>query len=762
MRNKSVLIYFFVIMIILFQTEIFSISANEDENTIFDYAKITDVEYKAEVMDEEEYGGAVLITEKLTFDIHAASKDNLFWELWRDLPEDYIDGLKVNYKVNYVKELNDDGTYKEYTESPKLYWDDEDYTSSIYGPGKWYHSEGPYSEYQRRYEALMIYVDGIYREKVSFEIQYVMYNASLKYKDVSELYLTMYSEETIRDLKSFKADILIKDEDMPSKDNYLVRTYGTENDSFKYTESDTKYPGYHTFSIDLDKKDLKFTSESQFVEFYLLSFNEDVHKFTEYAPNNMYSNEEYLDEALEEVEYYDELEKENDFNRLTFKIVVIIFSILIPIYVLFKIKNIKTKHKYYKPTDNIVFFREIPSDLDPHFAATLVLSKHHKKQDLGDSYSATLLSLVNKGYVNISKANPNENWSSKNTILEPLYKPVNINPTPIQTLNNVDNLLNQNTLNEENVLNDTLSQNNTFNQNNILNQNNVFSNFDNISAPISEEIVTENKVITEPIYNMNTEILDENGKIFPKLSETETLYYNLLIKHCRNNTISMENFQFMISNDISNTEKFEINFKKSIIDIGINNGYFQKSDYKSCNNSLKRTTAFFLIAALALLFVHYILFFQPIGRCDGILFIPIVISLITSFICFKISNKYNLFTQYGEDEYAKWRGLYNFLNSNTLMNERTHIELPLWEKYLIYATAFGISEKVIKVLEIQVPESSESPILKDDYYRSSHFRSSSNRSFRTTTRTASRSSYHARTSSYGSGGRGGGGGGGGH
>lgn len=51
---------------------------------------------------------------------------------------------------------------------------DSDYLSSstLYGPGKWYHSEGPYSEYSRQYECLLFYVDGIYRENITFEIEY--------------------------------------------------------------------------------------------------------------------------------------------------------------------------------------------------------------------------------------------------------------------------------------------------------------------------------------------------------------------------------------------------------------------------------------------------------------------------------------------------------------------------------------------------------------------------------------------------------------
>ena len=59
-----------------------------------DYAKITDVEYRAEVVDKPGGHGKIIITERLTFDIHAAFKSNLFWELWRDLCEDQYDGIE--------------------------------------------------------------------------------------------------------------------------------------------------------------------------------------------------------------------------------------------------------------------------------------------------------------------------------------------------------------------------------------------------------------------------------------------------------------------------------------------------------------------------------------------------------------------------------------------------------------------------------------------------------------------------------------------
>lgn len=55
----------------------------DEFQTLFDYARITDVSYKGIIVDEPESYGKIAVTERITFDVHAASKDNPFWELWR-------------------------------------------------------------------------------------------------------------------------------------------------------------------------------------------------------------------------------------------------------------------------------------------------------------------------------------------------------------------------------------------------------------------------------------------------------------------------------------------------------------------------------------------------------------------------------------------------------------------------------------------------------------------------------------------------------
>ena len=706
MRKSTIIIVVFILLI-SFISE-FSYMFEDINLNPFDYARITDIDYKAVVVDEPGSNGKVVVTERLTFDIHAASKSNLFWELWRDLPESYVDGVKVSYKVNSVKQILDDGTEIEYEESPKLYWDDSDYTSTSkgYGPGKWYHSDGPYSESARNYECVFFYVDGLYRENITFEIEYEMYNAALRYGDCSELYLSFYSEDTIKYLNSFKGQILIPDKDMPNSGNYEAHTFGTNSYNFPFTESSTLNPGYYTFSFDLDESELKFKPYNEYIEFTLVSFGADKHKFTDYASRNYYYNAPALDELRQEQTEYDQTKD----KYIGLKIIVLSLSlvgvILLIIYLSRKDKQIRQKHNFYKPTIQVDYFREIPSNLDLIFASNLVFCKHkpHKKTEDIDGYSSIMLSLVRKGYIELDRVDSQKDWISSNVKIIVKYK----------------------------------------------------------QAPITFSISTD---INE--NNNTSEALDSNmpnEKKLEPLTPSEEQYFNLIVRHSLGNEITMSSFQSKVSSDYENTYTFVKNIENSIINIGVTEKYFQKANYKEPRlQTQSLSTMFGIIGVLLITLVNFLSYQTHFDLAFGSYFILGIAFFIGSLYLRKLSRNYVLLTQFGEDEYSKWRGLYNFLNSETLMNERTIIELPLWEQYLVYATAFGISEKVIAALKIRCPDMNMSPMLSNPYYSSRNFHYSC-RSFRTATHHAShiaRSGGYGGFSGhggYGGGGRGGGGG----
>ena len=660
-----------------------------------DYARITDVEYTAVVVDEPDSKGKVVITERLTFDVHAASQYNLFWELWRDLPEDYVDGVKVDYQVNSVKQILADGTEVVYEKSPKLYWDDYDYVSSnpTYGPGKWYHSKGPYDESEERYECVFFYVDGLYREQVVFEIEYEMRNAALRYRDCSDLYISLYSGSTIQHLNSFKAQILFPNEDMPSAGNYQVYTYGTNANEFPVEESATMNPGYYTFYFELDEEDLQFKPYNEYIEFDLVAYGSDKHSFTEYAPSNYYSSDNVLDEIFDEQEAYASAPER--FRMI--KTVVLFLACVGAVYVLSYAAGLKSrmksKHTFYAPTTEMEYFREIPSDLDPNFAAKLVFSKHKAPKDDSGVYSAILLSLARKKYIELHE------YSMNNVV-------INIHPRTTQ--------------------------------------------------------VPSQMTLTEA--GLETEV-----ETFEPLTPCEEYYYNLLVRHASGGSISMVSLQSRVSSDYANTSSFVRNMENSIVNIGVNQGYFQKADYAQPKNEILSKAKTFLIWGILLLTLANIISSRTrLDLAFGAFFILGISLLLSSMSLKKQAKQYILLTQFGEDEYAKWRGLYNFLNSDTLIHERTILELPLWEKYLVYATAFGLSEKVIAAISIRCPEVAESPVLSNTYYQSPNFRHSGHH-FHSAVRTGSHSGgYHSGGHGYGGGfgygggGRGGGGGGGGH
>lgn len=675
----------------------------ESINTPWDYARITDVDYKGELVDEPGSGGKLLVTERLTFDIHAASRDNLFWELWRDLCEDKVDGLKIDYKVNSVKQIFKNKEDVIFEESSRLYWEDSDYLSSSissgFGPGKWFHSPGPYNEARRQYECVFFYVDGLYREQPVYEIEYEMNNAALRYGDCSELYISMFSENSVNYLNSFKAQILIPQKDMPKAGNYYANTFGTNSNEFEFTESTEINPGYHTFSIDLDKSELKFRPYNEYIEFDLVSFGDDKHIFTENAPKNLYSNDPVLQELKDEQTEYETEPFEYAKTKFLILIICLIASFILVKRFLRADDELESKYNIYTPTMDMDYFRDIPSNLDPLFAANLVFCRHNIKDATKDGYSALLLSLARKDYVELVKINEAKDWTNSNTN-------VKIKDSQVVRLH------------------------------------------------------PDLRFVQADINAFEADARDDREP----LTKAEELYFNLLKRYAINFEISMSQFQSKVSSDYDNTDSFLRNIERSITDIGVTDGYFQKADYRETEKKLIAKSTLYKTLSILIALVNLFSYQTRLDLAFGAFFVLAGTFLFGSFIYKYLSKKYLLLTQFGEDEYVKWKGLYNFLNSETLLKERTVVELPLWEKYLVYATAFGISEKVIKALKIRCPEidtQMHSSILSNSYYRSHSFRSYG-RSFRSSVRTASSISRSGGYGGYGGGGRGGGGGGGGH
>ena len=95
------------------------------------------------------------------------------------------------------------------------------------------------------------------------------------------------------------------------------------------------------------------------------------------------------------------------------------------------------------------------------------------------------------------------------------------------------------------------------------------------------------------------------------------------------------------------------------------------------------------------------------------LIIPLIICGV---FCNKIAKKARNLTQKGANEQEEWKALKRYMEEFSLLNEREVPELVLWEKYLVYATAFGIADKVLSQLKIKYPEiADESYMISSGY-----------------------------------------------
>ena len=110
------------------------------------------------------------------------------------------------------------------------------------------------------------------------------------------------------------------------------------------------------------------------------------------------------------------------------------------------------------------------------------------------------------------------------------------------------------------------------------------------------------------------------------------------------------------------------------------------------------STGTFGIGMLAIFADNAVLYGMLLG-------LAIIVELIINIILVsKIIGRFNGFTQKGVNEQEQWRTFKKYMEDFSYLNEKEVPALVLWEKYLVYATAFGIASKVLKQLQVKYPE----------------------------------------------------------
>ena len=82
----------------------------------------------------------------------------------------------------------------------------------------------------------------------------------------------------------------------------------------------------------------------------------------------------------------------------------------------------------------------------------------------------------------------------------------------------------------------------------------------------------------------------------------------------------------------------------------------------------------------------------------------IIVLVINMILISKLINRFNGFTSKGINEQEQWKAFKKYMEDFSLLDEKEVPQLVIWEKYLVFATAFGIADKVIKQLKVKYPE----------------------------------------------------------
>lgn len=186
-------------------------------------------------------------------------------------------------------------------------------------------------------------------------------------------------------------------------------------------------------------------------------------------------------------------------------------------------------------------------------------------------------------------------------------------------------------------------------------------------------------------------------------------------------------------------------------------GIIDKDNFKNYKKVNNRLGVYIFIAILVIIF-QFSFTLLPNSIINIIKITIIVLAIVNIILTKQELKRIAVYTQEGVDESAKWKGLKKYMKEFSLLKEKEVPDIVIWEKFLVYATVFGISDKVLKQLKVVYPNIEEITMAGNYTYMNVMINTNFARSFSSAVSTSMSSAY---SSASGSGGGFSGGGGGG-
>lgn len=215
---------------------------------------------------------------------------------------------------------------------------------------------------------------------------------------------------------------------------------------------------------------------------------------------------------------------------------------------------------------------------------------------------------------------------------------------------------------------------------------------------ITLEVVKKDGIIKSDIVKIT--LLDKSSET---LKEDEKLILEFLKEVAKeDNELTTKDITKYLEKHTSKVEKLNKQLEKMIENEETANGNYSKENYNDMNK-------YGVICYIYLVFVCFMIpiaiFLTEISNVLIISAMLLIVTLIANAIILGImSAKVNVFSQKGVDEKEQWKAFKKYMEDFSLLKDKEVPSLVVWEKYLVFATAFGISEKVLKQLKVAYPE----------------------------------------------------------
>jgi len=201
----------------------------------------------------------------------------------------------------------------------------------------------------------------------------------------------------------------------------------------------------------------------------------------------------------------------------------------------------------------------------------------------------------------------------------------------------------------------------------------------------TEDIIDPKKPNAKKGYKF---ILDDKSNLSEEDAKLVDFLFEVVGNGTEFTTAGLKSYASSLSTGASfqrNYTRWEQLIKKN----GMNQGFFKK-----------KTFGGWLTFGLAIPTFILLFYSVSVGADTPFIALPVILSIVMTIYIIAV-KAYN---EKGALHLKKWNAFKNFLNDFGTFDVKELPEIALWERYLVYATVFGLAKKVQKAIEVKIKE----------------------------------------------------------